>query len=223
MPMPWSTTEISTFAVGRLGGDQHGGVLGRVGHRVGDQVGDRGGDLLLVAEDLEARRAGGDDRRCAWSSASMALVSTAKPMTSSRHTAVGVSSGSSAWSRDSSMICCTRRVEPVALGEHPLGEPLDRLRVVAGVGDRLGEQPDRADRRLQLVAHVGDEVAAYLLDPALAGAVLDQGQHQVRAERRDAGGDVARGPRRLRPITSSTSRIWPSRRTWRTTSLELLG
>ena len=39
----------------------------------------------------------------------MALVSTATPMTSSMLTAVGVSSGSSACSRDSSMICCTRR------------------------------------------------------------------------------------------------------------------
>ena len=50
---------------------------------------------------------------------------------------------------------------------------------------RLGQQPDRADRRLELVADVGDEVAAYGLDPALAGAVLDQGEHQAGAERRD--------------------------------------
>ena len=39
----------------------------------------------------------------------MALVSTATPITSSMLTAVGVSSGSSAWSRDSSMICWTSR------------------------------------------------------------------------------------------------------------------
>ena len=46
--------------------------------------------------------------------------------------------------------------------------------------------------RLELVAHVGHEVAADRLHPALAGAVLDQGQDQLGAERRDPGGDVAR-------------------------------
>ena len=56
---------------------------------------------------------------------------------------------------------------------------------------RLGQQPDRADRGLQLVAHVGHEVAAYRLDAALAGAVLDQRQHQPRAQRGHPGGDVA--------------------------------
>ena len=108
--------------------------------------------------------------------------------------------------------------EPVALGQHPAGEPLDRLRVVGGVVDRLGQQPDRADRGLELVADVGDEVAADRLDPALAGAVLDQRQHQPRAQRRDPRGDVAGGHRRSRDIRSSVSRIWPSRRTWRTRS-----
>ena len=42
------------------------------------------------------------------------------------------------------------------------------------------------------MAHVGDEVAAHLLDAALAGAVLDQGEHQPRAQRRDPGDDRAR-------------------------------
>ena len=40
---------------------------------------------------------------------------------------------------------------------------------------------------------LADEVAAYRLDPALAGAVLDQRQHQPGAERRHPGGDVPRG------------------------------
>ena len=35
---------------------------------------------------------------------------------------------------------------------------------VVGRGHRLGEQAERADRRLQLVAHVGDEVAPHALD-----------------------------------------------------------
>ena len=126
-------------------------------------------------------------------SASIALVSTATPMTSSMldrgrglQRVVGLQPGQ----LDDLL---HEPGEPVALGEHPAREPLDRLRVVARVGDRLGQQLDRADRRLELVADVGDEVAAYGLDPALAGAVLDQGQHQPRAERRDPGGDVPGG------------------------------
>ena len=90
------------------------------------------------------------------------------------------------------MICCTSRVSRSLSVLHPAGEPLDRLRVVGGVAHRLGEQPDRADRGLELVADVGDEVAADRLDPALAGAVLDEGQHQPGAQRRDPGGDVPR-------------------------------
>ena len=82
--------------------------------------------------------------------------------------------------------------EPLALGVHPAGEALHRLGVVGGVDDGVGEQLDRADRRLQLVAHVGHEVAPDRLDPALAGAVLDQGEHQLGAQRRHPGGDVAR-------------------------------
>ena len=122
----------------------------------------------------------------------MALESTAKPSTSSRRHAgrrlervVGLQPGQLDDLLD-------QPAEPVGLGEHPLREPLDRLGVVRGVGHGLGQQPDGADRRLELVAHVGDEVAADLLDPALPGAVLDQGQHQPGAERRDPGGDVAR-------------------------------
>ena len=132
-------------------------------------------------------------------SASIALVSTAMPMTSSMLTAVGVSSGSSAWSRDSSMICCTRRVSrslSVSI------RPANRL---TASGSSLASDTASASSliaptgRLQLVADVGDEVAAYGLDPALAGAVLDQGQHQVRAQRRDPGGDVPGRARRGGP------------------------
>ena len=80
--------------------------------------------------------------------------------------------------------------EPVALGLHPAGEPLDRLGVVGGVLDGLGQQVERADRGLELVADVGDEVAADRLDATLAGAVLDEGQHEPAAQRRHAGGHV---------------------------------
>ena len=42
-----------------------------------------------------------------------------------------------------------------------------------------------ADRGLELVADVGDEVAADLLDPAGLGVVLDEQQHVAAAQRRD--------------------------------------
>ena len=126
-------------------------------------------------------------------SASIALVSTAVAITSSSETTIGASSGSSPWSRDSSITCCTSRESRSLSMQHPAGEPLDRLRVVGRVRDRLGQQPDRAHRGLQLVADVGDEVAAHRLHPAFAGAVLDQREHQPGAQRRHPGGDVPRG------------------------------
>ena len=82
--------------------------------------------------------------------------------------------------------------EPVALGVHPCGEALHGLGVVGGVDHGVRQQLDGADRRLQLVADVGHEVTADRLDASLAGAVLDQREHQLGAERRHSRGDVAR-------------------------------
>ena len=76
--------------------------------------------------------------------------------------------------------------QPVGLDTDALGEAGDDLGVVMGVEDRLGEQGDAADRRLELVADVGEEVAADLLDPGRLGAVLDEEQHVVSAERSDS-------------------------------------
>jgi hypothetical protein len=86
--------------------------------------------------------------------------------------------------------------EPGRLDQHPAGEPADRLGIVAGVLDRLGEQRQRAHRGLELVRDIGDEVAAHGLDPAGLGEVLDQHQDQLRPERGDPdrdGEDVAAG------------------------------
>ena len=61
----------------------------------------------------------------------------------------------------------------------PCGQTLGDL----GVGldeQRLGEEAERAHRRLQLVADVGDEVAADLLEPAALGDVLDDGDDPER-------------------------------------------
>ena len=62
--------------------------------------------------------------------------------------------------------------EPLGLGPHPAREPGDHRRVVLAL-ERLGHQAQRADRGLQLVADVGDEVPADGLQPAPLGDVLD--------------------------------------------------
>ena len=184
--MPWSTTEICDGVAHRLGGDEHPGAAVGVVHGVGHQVA------------RPRRRSAPRDPKTSssWSprvtrvmslaAASMALVSTAAATTSSSRTCTGISSGSSPWRRDSSMICWTSRESRSLSVQHPAGEALHGLGVVGGLVDRLGQQPDGADGGLELVAHVGHEVAAHGLDPALAGAVLDQRQHQARAQGGDA-------------------------------------
>ena len=61
---------------------------------------------------------------------------------------------------------------------------------IVGRGHRLRQQPERADRRLQLVTHVGDEVAAHTLDAPRLGDVAgerDRADHfAVAAERERA-------------------------------------
>jgi alkanesulfonate monooxygenase SsuD/methylene tetrahydromethanopterin reductase-like flavin-dependent oxidoreductase (luciferase family) len=52
---------------------------------------------------------------------------------------------------------------------------LDGVRVVRRVGHGLREQPQGADRCLELVTDVGDEVAADLLEPQPIGHVVDDG------------------------------------------------
>ena len=183
--MPWSTTEISTWSSSARG-DDHAGALGGVGDGVGDQVADRGADLLLRAEDLQAvlaardhddllgrrldgaRVDGGGDRR----------VDVDHDGRLERVVALEPGELDDLLHQPG---------EPVALDLHPVGEALHRLGVVGGVDDRLGEQADRADGRLQLVADVGHEVAADRLDALLARAVLDQDQHQPGAQRAPRG------------------------------------
>ena len=104
----------------------------------------------------------------------------------------GSSSGSSPCSRDSSMICCTRRVEPGALGLHPAGEPLTASGSSEASWTASASRLSAPTGVLSSWLHVGDEVAADRLDAALAGAVLDQRQHQPAAERCDPRGHVQR-------------------------------
>ena len=74
--------------------------------------------------------------------------------------------------------------QPGGLDLHAPGEPLDGLGVVAGVEHCLGQQRQATDRGLELVADVGDEVAADLLQPAGLGGVVEQQQHVAAAQRR---------------------------------------
>ena len=75
--------------------------------------------------------------------------------------------------------------EAGGLGRQARGEVAHLVGVVGRRLDRLGEQADRADRRLQLVTRVRDEVAPHLLDALALG---DVAQHEQRQPRRDAGG-----------------------------------
>ena len=52
--------------------------------------------------------------------------------------------------------------------------------------ERLGQQLQRADRRLELVTHVGDEVAAHALDPVDLRDVVDEHRGAQRAVARRA-------------------------------------
>ena len=79
--------------------------------------------------------------------------------------------------------------QAVGLDADPPGEAGDRLGVVVRVEHGLGEQRDAADRGLELVADVGEEVPPDLLDACRLGPVLDEEEHVVGAEGGDAGGD----------------------------------
>ena len=209
--------DLDLVALG-AGRDDHARAAVGVGDGVGDEVADRGADLLLRPEDLQAGSPRDSTVICL-AAASMALVSTAVATAASRSTMTGLLERVVALQPGQLDDLLHELGEPVALGEHPPGEALDGLRVVGGVVDGLGEQPDRADRGLELVADVGDEVAAHGLHAALAGAVLDERQHQPGAERRDARGQRAgRARRRSRAGRCSLSRICPSRRTCATRS-----
>ena len=63
--------------------------------------------------------------------------------------------------------------DPMRFGDHPFRHSAHDVRV-ALVGQRLGEHSEGADRRLQLVADVGDEVGAHSVDSPAFADVLDR-------------------------------------------------
>ena len=96
-----------------------------------------------------------------------------------------------------------QRAEPGRLREDPPGEAADLGGVVRGVEHGLGQQPHRADRRLQLVADVGHEVAAGGLQPHGVRAVggLDHGEPVAEpADVPEHGGGLAATPLQRRQV-----------------------
>ena len=87
------------------------------------------------------------------------------------------------------------------------GQALRHLGI--GLGDqRLGQQPERAHRRLELVADVGHEVAPDLLEPAPLRDVLDQRDHAqgTTAVVDLAGPHLQRAPRRTVEVEGAFGR-----------------
>ena len=139
-----------------------------------DEVAERRHELAAVAE--HARRPSGtsstvDVDRAAPRRAGAAR-STAPSTTSATSTTSRTGSSPSSM-RDSSSRSSIVRGDAVRLVDHPLGDAVDDVEVVL-VGERLGEHGERADRRLQLVADVGDEVGAHGVDAAPLADVLDR-------------------------------------------------
>ena len=80
-----------------------------------------------------------------------------------------------------------RAAGTIRLGEHARDHAGDRVEVGL-VDQRLGKHRQRADRRLQLVRDVGDEIGARLLDPAPLRDVVHE-RHAVPVWQRPGGDD----------------------------------
>ena len=197
--MPWSVTAISTIVASARAATTTR-VLARASRRRRCRPGcaTRGDELLLVA-------AAPRGRRSPPTASSMPLG-----LRPSMRVAVdrlgddrvdvdrlpARASGSSPCSRDSSMISWTSRSAGSPRAASGRRTAATASGSSAASSDRLGEQRQRADRGLQLVADVGDEVAADRLDPARARcgprrgparARLPSGRDPRRARRRGAG------------------------------------
>ncbi len=94
-----------------------------------------------------------------------------------------------------------RSSHPKRLGEHPLGEALGHARIVLRQ-ERLRQQPERTDRRLELVADVGHEVAPHRLEPAPVRDVVDRDEHTEAhpARRQGDRAEHERAPRRAEQV-----------------------
>ncbi len=149
--------------------------------------------------------------------ASMAVASTAPATTSSTDTTTGASSGSSSWSRDSSMICCTsrdRRSDSVSI------RPANRR---TATGSSAASHTASAS---SLIAPTG-VLSSWETLATKSRRTVSTRRSRVRSSTRastsvEVSGATRtvtwRGRHALRVISSSVSRIWPSRRTCVTSS-----
>ena len=83
--------------------------------------------------------------------------------------------------------------EAVRLDGQPFREALDLFGFGCRRLERLCEQTHRADRRLQLVADVGDEVAPHLFESDRLRAVLREHEHEPGAQPGDADAEMQFG------------------------------
>jgi hypothetical protein len=188
--------DLGRVRPGAPGGDEDPGLLRAVGDRVLQQVPQGGDHEVLVAVDghagLAARRQLDAVRSRAQPAAVQGLGHHGVDAERRRvgHRLGGLDPGQHDQVLD-------QVGQPGGFLAHPPGEAQDRLRVVRGVLHRLGQQGQCADRGLQLMADVGDEVPADLVHPAALGLVLGKQEHEPvlgrgRAEQpdpdREAGG-----------------------------------
>jgi hypothetical protein len=121
---------------------------------------------------------------------------------------LGVGSGSAPCSRDSSISSLTSRPSRADSWWIRSAKRRDRpprvVGALGGVEQRLGEQLQRADRGLELVADVGDEVAAHPGQPVRLGDVggLDRDGDEHSRDR----ADDKRGEERMMAYAESTPR-----------------
>ena len=187
---------------GPLGADDHAGPLRAVGDRVLQQVAQRGDQQVLVAEDGQAAAAERGERDAARVRLHPAAVEGLGDYRVQVYRArVGHGfDGLDPGQRDEVL---DQVGQPLRLLPHLAREPAHRLGVVGGVLDRLGQQRQRAHRRLELVAGVGDEVPLDLVRPG----GFPSGPRRARAP--------ARRRRRRRRAAPPGPRSWSSgRRTW---------
>ncbi|CAB4936640.1 unannotated protein [freshwater metagenome] len=76
--------------------------------------------------------------------------------------------------------------EPGCLELHALGEVAHLIGIIARGKHRLGEERQRPDGGLELMADVRNEVAPDRIDSALLGKIVDEHEDRTRSEGRDA-------------------------------------
>jgi hypothetical protein len=176
-------------AVGVAHPDADVGPRGRVLDGVGDEVVQGRREELLVAVDVQSGRAAGDEPD--------AVGLGGDPV------AVDGAGDQAVDAQQVGLLHHVHRLHPaelddllrhpcqaVRLDAQPGGEPAHLVHVLRRALERLGEEPDRADRRLQLVADVGNEVPAHLLEPLRLGVVVGEQQHVAGAEPRTANREM---------------------------------